>query len=250
MDEKASGIIVRVRPLTESSLVVSWLTPGCGRMATVAKGARRSKSPFQGRLDLFHSGEFRFVRSRRSELHTLREVDSTPPPAVLRRDYRRLAQVSYAVQLIEAFTETETPLPDLFGLFQRFLDHVGRQPCRARSIYAFELKLLADQGLAPDSSSGHLGPAAFALAESLTDNSWEDLALLEPEAAAVRQLARFLNGFLHQQLGRIPTGRPAALGDPPVRTRGLRKSGPPSTDPPCSSSAEVPKNPGHPGQEA
>ncbi|MAE31407.1 MAG: hypothetical protein CMO43_07430 [Verrucomicrobiales bacterium] len=45
----------------------------------LAKGARRAKSPFRGKLDLFHLAEFSFRRSRRSELHTLCEVVLTEP---------------------------------------------------------------------------------------------------------------------------------------------------------------------------
>src|SRR5438876_6348436 len=70
MDEQARGIVLRLYPLTETSLIIQWLTPNFGRLATVAKGARRSKSPFRGKLDLFYLAEFTFNRSRRSELHT------------------------------------------------------------------------------------------------------------------------------------------------------------------------------------
>ena len=74
MTESASGLIQRTRPLTETSLIIHWLTPDLGRIATVAKGARRAKSPFAGKLDLFYEADFSFSRSRSSELHTLREV--------------------------------------------------------------------------------------------------------------------------------------------------------------------------------
>ena len=45
MDEDVNGIILRVRPLTETSLIVHWLTTEHGHFGTVAKGARRAKSP-------------------------------------------------------------------------------------------------------------------------------------------------------------------------------------------------------------
>ena len=60
MDERGHGVVMRVRPLTETSLVVHWMTLEHGRLATVAKGARRPKSAFAGRLDLFMEGEFSF----------------------------------------------------------------------------------------------------------------------------------------------------------------------------------------------
>ena len=56
MIETATGLILRTRPLTETSLIVHWLTPDFGRIATVAKGARRNQSPFLGKLDLFYRG--------------------------------------------------------------------------------------------------------------------------------------------------------------------------------------------------
>src|ERR1041385_483360 len=64
MEERTTGIILRTRPLTETSLIVQWLTPDLGRIATIAKGARRPKSPFRGQLDLFYQAGFRFRRTR------------------------------------------------------------------------------------------------------------------------------------------------------------------------------------------
>ena len=78
MTESATGLILRARPLTETSLIIHWLTPDLGRIAMVAKGARRAKSPFAGKLDLFYLADFSFNRSRRSDLHTLREGCANP----------------------------------------------------------------------------------------------------------------------------------------------------------------------------
>ncbi len=51
--ERAHGLVLRTRPLTETSLIVNWLTLELGRVSTVAKGARRAKSLFRGKLDLY-----------------------------------------------------------------------------------------------------------------------------------------------------------------------------------------------------
>ena len=86
MSESASGIILRTRLLTETSLIVHWLTAKSGRIATVAKGARRAKSPFLGKLDLFYEADFSFGRSRRSDLHILREVILRETHGAIRTD--------------------------------------------------------------------------------------------------------------------------------------------------------------------
>src|SRR3954467_13489483 len=101
MDESTQGIVLRTYPLTETSLIVHWLTPDLGRIATVAKGARRPKSTFRGKLDLFYFADFSFARSAKSELHNLREVVLRDTHAALRKDFTRLQQASYAVALIE-----------------------------------------------------------------------------------------------------------------------------------------------------
>src|SRR5436189_1458255 len=98
-DERSTGLILRTRLLTDTSLIVHWLAPDLGRIATVAKGARRPKSPFRGKLDLFYLGEFSFTRSRRSDLHTLREVTLKETHPALRNDLSFLQPASYCAAL-------------------------------------------------------------------------------------------------------------------------------------------------------
>src|ERR1043165_6762795 len=101
MDERTSGLVLRTRPFTETSLIVNWLTPDLGRLSTVAKGARRPKSPFRGKLDLFYLADFTFQRSRRSELHTLCEVSVLELHEPLRRELAHLQQAAYGAALVE-----------------------------------------------------------------------------------------------------------------------------------------------------
>src|SRR5262245_33397362 len=150
MDEKALGLILRTRPLTETSLIVHWLTAESGRIATVAKGARRPKSPFRGKLDLFHSAEFSFVRSRRSELHALREVSLRDTHRALRQDLHLLRQAAYCALLVEQATESDTPLPGIFQLMTDWLAFLSSSAGGPLPVLAFEVKFLGETGLLPD----------------------------------------------------------------------------------------------------
>jgi len=207
----ATGLILRTRPLTETSLIVNWLTPQFGRVSTVAKGARRPKSPFLGKLDLFYEGDFTFARSRRSELHTLREVSLRETHAALRRELGLLQQAAYGAALVEQTTETETPLPEIHALFSSFLNSLPQQPPRPRTIFAFELKLLRTLGLHPDVSASRLAPDTRKLVNALAETDWKNLGSLSATAAQARAVKQFLRGFLIFHLGRIPKGRSAAL---------------------------------------
>jgi len=212
MTESASGIILRARPLTETSLILHWLTPELGRLATVAKGARRPKSSFRGKLDIFYEADFSFTRSRRSDLHTLREASLRDTHEALRRDLGWLQQAGYCATLIEQTTETETPIAPIFDLVRGFLEQLPQQPPRPATIFAFEMKLLAELGQAPDLDDARLTPGAQKVLADLAANDWPGLSRLQLSAPQVREIRQFLHGFLIWHLGKIPAGRDAALG--------------------------------------
>jgi len=212
MDERATGIILRTRPLTETSLIVHWLTPEFGRITTVARGARRPKSPFRGKLDLYYVAELSFLRSRRSGLHTLCEVTLRDTRAPLRRDVHKLEQAAYAGALIEQATEPDTPLPELYELFAAFLVHLAQRQPAAESVLAFELKALRLLGLEPDIFESRHSDGARALIRALTDSDWPVIARLKASAAQLREIQQFLHGFLIYHLDRLPRGRSEALG--------------------------------------
>ena len=211
MDESAHGIILRTRPLTETSLIVHWLTPEHGRIATVAKGARRPKSQYHGKLDLFFSADFNFTRSRRSDLHNLREVRLRETNAELRRSLHKLEQLSYFTNLIEQTTESDTPIPETHELFVNVVKHLRTHDPHPRLVFAFELKHLTDLGLAPDLESSKLKKSAAELVETLVSADWTQIAELKTDATTAREIQQFLHGFLIYHIERLPKGRATAL---------------------------------------
>jgi DNA repair protein RecO (recombination protein O) len=213
MIQKATGFILRTRPLTETSLIVHWLTPDFGRIATVAKGARRPKSPFLGKLDLFYEADFSFSRSRHSDLHLLREAVLRATHAELRADILKLRQAAYAAAFIEQATETDTPLPAVFELLRGFLDCLCRQKPAAQLIFALELKLLRELGLNPDLRKTDLTAGAKQIVRAFLKNGWQASLHLKLARAQTAELRQFLHGFLIFHLGRLPAGRAAALAD-------------------------------------
>ena len=209
--ENSSGLILRTRPLTETSLIIHWLTPELGRIATVAKGARRPKSPFAGKLDLFYAADFSFSRSRRSDLHNLREVKLHATHGAIREDIVKLQQAAYAANFIEQATETETPLPEIFGLARDFFQSLCGQKPSAQNIFAFELRLLRELGLEPDAAESRLTPGAKKIVKTLLAGDAARVTRLKLSAAQVAELRDWLHGFLIFHLGKLPRGRAGAL---------------------------------------
>jgi DNA repair protein RecO (recombination protein O) len=212
MTETATGLVLRTYPLTETSLIVHWLTLGLGRLATVAKGARRPTSPFRGKLDLFYLADFSFTRSRRSELHNLREVTLKETHSALRKDVRCLQQAAYCAALVELATETETPLLSVFELLRGLLACLAPGAAQPHTIFAFEIRLLDELGLKPDLAATRLTDGARAILQALSEAEWAQLVHLRLSNSQTAELGQFLNGFVAYHLGRVPRGREAALG--------------------------------------
>lgn len=211
MEERTSGIILRTRPLTETSLVVQWLTPDLGRIFTVAKGARRPKSPFLGKLDLFYAADLSFARSRRSELHNLREVIVREAHTGLREDIARLKRASYFAVLLEKSTEPEAPISELHDLLSDALAHLTKNAPAVEAVFVFELKLLSALGYEPnfDALAGTIrNPGSAAIGESF-EKGVEGLSSLKPGEKSA--LNRFLERSIGTALEKVPPQRERAL---------------------------------------
>ena len=203
MDERATGLVLRLFPLTETSLVVHWLSPEAGRIGTVAKGARRPRSSFRGKLDLFHLAEFSFRRSRRSDLHTLCEVVLKEPFPTIRTDVNLLGCLARATRLLARCTEEQTPLRAEFGLLLELVTRLNTGGAGEFWLGVFEVKLLAAQGQEPDWAKAKLDPGTRAGAAKMAAANWTDLARLRPSAVQLRRLAGFLDPFIRHHVGPI-----------------------------------------------
>ena len=174
--ETTRAILLRKRKLSDTSLIVSWYTESLGKLETVAKGARRPKSVFAGKLDLFFLAEIQLRRSRRSNLHILTEAVLENPYAGIRENYVRTQAASYFVELIEISTEPEHPVPELFHLLQRAFGFLDMLDANLRAVRHFETELASLNGV-------------------------HDAAMLKSDPAAA----------LGALFGRLPRGRAALL---------------------------------------
>jgi DNA repair protein RecO (recombination protein O) len=157
--ESTAGILLRKRKFSDTSLIVSWCTETRGCIQTVAKGARRTKTPFAGKLDLFFETEISIVPARRSDLHTLAEVVVTNPFAGIRQNYSRMQTAAYFVELIEICTDREHREPELFGLLRRAFGYLDtKDPTRAAVLH-FERELARITGV-HDSNRLNAEPAS------------------------------------------------------------------------------------------
>jgi DNA repair protein RecO (recombination protein O) len=178
---------------------------------TVAKGARRPKSLFAGKLDLFYEADFSFQRSRSSELHTLREVRLRKTNSALREDILKLQRAAYAATFVVQTTETETPLANVYELFGEFLQSLCAHEPSSQLIFAFELKMLHELGLEPDWEEAKLSAGTVKIISALNQRTFEAIFGLKLADTQTSELRQFLHGFMVYHLGKIPQGRAQAL---------------------------------------
>jgi DNA repair protein RecO (recombination protein O) len=146
---KTMGIVLRTVPFSETSCVVSWLTPDFGRIATIIKGAFRPRGGFWGQFDSFYSCEVLFYHRFGGEVHVAREVSALKPRDAFRRDWRAAGCAGYLADLVARASPPEAPHPEAYRLLDELLDELAANGASAQLVFWFELRLLEALGLAP-----------------------------------------------------------------------------------------------------
>jgi DNA repair protein RecO (recombination protein O) len=149
MIEKTEAIVLRYYPYSNTSRIVSWLTPAAGRIATLVKGSQRPKSAFLGQYDLFYTCELVFYSRLHGGLHMARECAPLKTRARFRTDWKAAAAASYLCDLAFRISPPDAPHAGLFELLDAGLDHLAENGAAMPFVFWHELKLLAALGLEP-----------------------------------------------------------------------------------------------------
>ncbi|MBP7829504.1 MAG: DNA repair protein RecO [Kiritimatiellae bacterium] len=146
---KTTALVLRCYPFSNTSRIVSWLTPDQGRIMTMVKGSQRPRSAFLGQYDLFYTCELVFHRRDRGGLHIARECAPLKTRPRLRRDWKAAATASYITGLTARAVPPEAPQAGLFSLLDSALDHLEAAGSGEAFVFWFELRLLEQLGLSP-----------------------------------------------------------------------------------------------------
>jgi DNA repair protein RecO (recombination protein O) len=147
------GFVLHTYPYKETSLIVEAFTRRFGRMALLARGARRPRSAMRGVLLAFHP--LRFGWSGSAELATLMNAEWAGALQALAG--RALMCGFYLNELILRLVPREDPHEALFDAYADALSRLSSEPSAA-VLRSFEKRLLAELGYAPlldrDAASG------------------------------------------------------------------------------------------------
>jgi DNA repair protein RecO (recombination protein O) len=207
--------VLRSMRYGEADRILHLYTPARGRVGAIAKGVRRARSRFGGRLEPF----FRIkaeLHEGRGELLTVTGAQTIDPHGRLRSDGRALDAAARACDAVGRLFETGEPHPGVFNLLCRQLALLdaqaggvaGESGAAGRSgSLSFRLKLLLAAGLAPQLGAcancgepehlvGFSGAAGGVVCASCEAGSFA--------------LGEEAHGFMADALGRSLTEAPAA----------------------------------------
>ncbi len=148
---KAEGIVLRSMRYGEADRIVHVYTPHKGRIGAIAKGVRRAKSRFGGRLEPFTHVTL-LLHEGRSDLFTITGADTVNPHARLRTDAAALDAAARSCDAVSRLFDTDEGNPPVFHLLANELGLLDRDPSRHATLanqLAFRLKLMLAAGLAP-----------------------------------------------------------------------------------------------------
>ena len=111
----ADALILRTYKLGEADRIVVFLTADRGKRRGVAKGARRTRSPFSGALEPMTLGRLAYFERERRELVRLRYVEPVCSP-LASGSAEALAHVGYFAELIDEWAPEADPNEKLFRL--------------------------------------------------------------------------------------------------------------------------------------
>jgi DNA repair protein RecO (recombination protein O) len=147
---KTEAIVLRSIRYGEGDRVLHLYTPGRGRVAAIAKGARKARSRFGGRLEPFFRLRLVLYEGR-GDLPTVTAAETVAGYPRLREDHGALDSAARACDAVARLFEDGDPNPAVFHLLGNqlaLLDSDAARAGRANQL-AFRIKLLLAAGLAP-----------------------------------------------------------------------------------------------------
>ena len=150
MSEKlvTKGIVLRATATKEADYILNILTDSLGRIAVVARGARRKGSRIAAGSELLAFSEL--VLYQRGNWYYLDEASTISLFDGIRQDIELLSLASYFAEMTECVTAEDEPVPEILSLLLNSLyalDTLDRPNELVRA--AFELRLLALSGYEP-----------------------------------------------------------------------------------------------------
>lgn len=158
MTGRSRDAIVRTHALVlsrvvygEADLVVHLFTAERGRVAALARGARRSSRRFSGSIEPMHTLDVTLAERAHAELWPLRDTALAQPRTRLTSNLDAMARAGRALSWIRKSAPARSPEPEAFAAITEFLNELDQSPELGSDdacLAAFGVRLLSTFGWA------------------------------------------------------------------------------------------------------
>lgn len=139
--------MLRGRNLGEADRIFTLLTQRHGKVDAVAKGVRRTKSHFAGRLQFMSEATLTIHRGRSLDVITSAQTVRARWSAIV--EPAAFATAHLLAEMVDAFCEPDLALPEIYELLSGAVGALGGTAAPASLVPRFSLRLLHALGLAP-----------------------------------------------------------------------------------------------------
>jgi len=151
---KTDAIVLRSMRYGEADRILHLFTPERGRLSAIAKGVRRARSRFGGRLEPYFRLRLVLYQGR-SDLLTVTSAETVAGHPRLREHAGGLDGAARACEAVGRMFDDGDPHPGAYHLLANHLALLDADPARATLAHAlaFRLKLMLAAGFAPQLSA-------------------------------------------------------------------------------------------------
>lgn len=195
--ERTEAVVLRSVDFSQTSRIVTFLTPDRGRLACMAKGVRRPKSVLAAQLDTFNHLEIVYYWKESRSVQLLTECSALDTFPLLKGDLAKSTYMSFPLEIAYKVAHENEPSESLFDALVAALSRAEQWKERMPDFCAWSiLRLLSAAGFEPslsrccfcgDETSGVVG---FSYQGGVTcPNCSGDLKLTEHELEALKGFA-------------------------------------------------------------
>ena len=148
--ERTEAIVLRGVDFSETSRIVTFLTPARGRVACLAKGARRKNSPFAAALDTFNRVEVVYYWKDGRNVQNLAEAAILDTFGGIKHDLEKTAYGAFVLEMAGRTAHENEPSEALFSALVNGLRSLDTWRGEARAHACWQAaRLLSEAGFEP-----------------------------------------------------------------------------------------------------
>ncbi len=152
----SQGVILKIFPYSNTSIICNVFTQDRGKLTFIAKGIRKPKNPLLSILQPFNLLEFNYYYKKNRSMHLIKEADILFSFNHLRNNLHTILIGSTILDIINKLFEEEYPQEVIFRLTYKTLNQLSSDTKNIKILFVFFLFHLSKQlGFMPNIERCH-----------------------------------------------------------------------------------------------